>query len=75
MNPIIGPQYALILTQVSFSEATCQYVQSVMVSGAAVVSGSMRYAKPKHESMVIVRASENFMVNVPNFVPLMTAAE
>jgi hypothetical protein len=37
------PQYSTILVQVSLAEATCQFVQSLMVSEAAVVGGGTVY--------------------------------
>jgi hypothetical protein len=45
---IIGPRYALTLVQVSLLEVTCQYVQSAVVSGAAVLGGSTRYTALGH---------------------------
>jgi hypothetical protein len=60
----VRPQYALILAQVSVSVATCQYVQSTMVSGAAVLGGSTKYAAPRSGSTARPRVNEGIMVQV-----------
>jgi hypothetical protein len=58
------PQYSVILAQVSVSLATCQYVQSSMVSGAAVVSGSTENAALRSGSAARPRMIEGIIVQV-----------
>jgi hypothetical protein len=61
----VRPQYSLILVQVSVDEATCQYVQSSMVSGAAVVGGSTSYwAATRAGTTARPRANEKIMMEV-----------
>lgn len=60
----VRPHHSLILAQVSASVATCQYVQSSMVSGAAVLGGSTRYAAPRSGSTAKARVNERIMVQV-----------
>lgn len=56
-------QYSIILAQVSLDVAICQFVQSWMVSGAAVVGGSTIYwAAMRLASTVRPRANENIMM-------------
>jgi hypothetical protein len=64
VKPNMGPQYALILAQVSVSAAICQYVQSTIVSGDAVLGGSTKYAAPRQGRMARPRASGDIMVQV-----------
>ncbi|KAJ4300049.1 hypothetical protein N0V90_005298, partial [Kalmusia sp. IMI 367209] len=54
------------LSHVEFSVATCQNVQSSMVSGAAVVGGSTVYAiaELRKDRIARARVDEGFMVKL-----------
>ena len=60
----VRPQYSLIMAQVSVGAATCQYEQSEMVSGAAVLGGSTRYAALRSGSAAKTNVIEGIIVNV-----------
>jgi hypothetical protein len=66
VRPQCAP-WAVILSQVSVSVATCQYVQSSMVSGAAGLGGSTRYAAPRSGSTARPRVNEGSMVSASVF--------
>lgn len=58
-------EFSLILRQVSVDEATCHHVQSLMVSGAAVVGGSTWYcAAPRAGSTARPRTNVNIIMKM-----------
>lgn len=58
------PHHSLILAQVSISAAMCQNEQSAIVSGAAGVEGSVRYAAPRQGSAARPSVNRDIMVQM-----------